>query len=75
MKEKVSIQIKTLFTIAAFVAMFFIGIKIGEYRTIESKFDIKKALEKGSTVILSKELSSVESFSIEKFVENLKKSK
>lgn len=73
MIEKVSIQLRVLFTVSVFVAMFFIGLKLGHYRAIEQKFDTSKALEKGSPVILSKELTKKDSFSIENFVNELNK--
>ena len=57
--QKISIQCKTLFFISVFASLFYVGLLLGEYRTLKeyclvenTKCDIASFIQKGSFITI-----------------------
>jgi hypothetical protein len=57
--QKISIQLKTLFFILVFASLFYVGLLLGEYRTLKeyclvenTKCDINYFVQKGSLITI-----------------------
>lgn len=64
--NKIAIQLKMLFFMSAFISLFYVGLLLGEYRTLREyclvenkKCDISSIVEKGSFITFNYPVSTI----------------
>jgi hypothetical protein len=75
--NKIGTQLKVLFFMSAFVSLFYVGLLLGEYRTLRDyclvenkKCDISSVVEKGSFITFKHPASTTEN--VKKQINNIR---